>query len=85
MSEEPEVLKYPFDREVENRRIKMAVLETAEAKGSRKSQIRIAKNGIAMGLSLDFIAYSTELLLSEVQLLAEGKDIDAEYQQFAKF
>ena len=77
-NQELKVEKYPFDRQIENYRIKMAVLETAEAKGSRKSQIRIAKKGITMGLSFDFIAYSTELLLSEVQLLSEGKDIDAE-------
>ena len=69
--------KYPFDRQIENHRIKMAVLETAEERGSRKTQIKVAMLCLKDGLSHDLIVKLTDLLLSEVQLLAEGKDIDA--------
>ena len=74
--------KYPFDRQVENRRIRMAVLETAEEKGSRRTQIRVAKVCLKDGLSHDLIVELTDLWLSEVQLLAEGKDIDDEDNPF---
>ena len=74
----PQTEKYAYDRYVENRRIEMGVLETAEDKGDRKRQIKVAMKALANGLPFDFIADLTDLLLSEVQLLSEGKDIDAE-------
>ena len=77
-NQELKIEKYPFDRQIENNRIKMAVLETAEEKGSRKRQVQIAMLCLKDGFSHDLIVKLTDLLLSEVQLLAEGKDIDAE-------
>ena len=74
---EEKTLKYPFDRKVENRRIEMAVLETAEDKGRRKDQIEVAKIGLAKNLPFDLIVELSRLLPSEIQLLAEGKDIDS--------
>ena len=41
--------KYPFDRRVENRRIEMGVLETAEDKGDRKRQIKVAITCLGKG------------------------------------
>ena len=70
--------KYAYNRYVENRRIEMGVLETAEDKGIRKTQIKFALASISKGLSHDLIVELTGLLLSEVQLLAEGKSIDVE-------
>ena len=70
--------KYAYDRYVENRRIEMGVLETAEDKGIRKTQIKFALVSLSKGFSHDLIVELTGLLPSEVQLLAEGKDIDAE-------
>ena len=70
--------KYPFNRYIENRRIEMAVLETAEDKGKRKNQIQVALDCLAEGFPYDVIVKISRLLLSEVQLLAEGKDIDAD-------
>ena len=74
----PKEEKYAYDRYIENRRIEMGVLETAEDKGDRKRQIKVALTALAKGLPFDFIVELTDLLLSEVQLLAEGRDIDAE-------
>lgn len=70
--------KYAYNRYVENRRIEMGVLEIAEDKGDRKRQIKVAKKALAKGVPFDLIADLTDLRLSEVQLLSEGKDIDAE-------
>ena len=70
--------KYAYDRYVENRRIEMGVLETAEDKGIRKTQIKVALTCLEKGFTYDLIVEVSGLLLSEVQLLAEGKDIDAE-------
>ena len=70
--------KYPFDRHVENRRFEMAVLETAEEKGKRKSKIQLTKNAISLGLPFDMIVKLIGLLPSEVQQLSEGVDIDAD-------
>ncbi len=74
----PEQEKYAYNRYVENRRIEMGVLETAEDKGKRKTQIQVAMKALAKGVPFDLIADLTDLRLSEVQLLSEGKDIDAE-------
>ena len=74
---EEKTLKYPFDRGVENRRIELGVLETAEDKGRRKEQIEVAKIGLAKNLPFDLIVELSRLLPSEIQLLAEGKDIDS--------
>ena len=73
----PEKEKYPFNRYVENRRIEMAVLETAEDKGKRKTQIQFALDCLAEELPFDTVVRLSRLLPTEVQLLAEGKDIDA--------
>ena len=70
--------KYPFDRRVENRRIEMGVLETAEDKGIRKTQIKVALTCLNDSLPFDLVVKYSGLLLSEVQLLAEGNDIDVE-------
>jgi predicted transposase/invertase (TIGR01784 family) len=70
--------KYAYNRYVENRRIEMGVLETAEDKGIRKTQIKVAQNALEEGFSFDIIVKLTGLLLSEVQLLSEGKNIDAD-------
>lgn len=70
--------KYAYNRYVENRRIEMGVLETAKDKGKRENQIQVAKNALEEGFSFDIIVKLTGLLLSEVQLLSEGKNIDAD-------
>ena len=46
--------------------------------GIRKTQIKFALASISKGLSHDLIVELTGLLLSEVQLVAEGKSIDVE-------
>ena len=74
----PNEEKYAYNRYVENRRIEMGVLETAEDKGKRKDQIEVAKIGLAKNLPFDLIIDLSRLLPSEVQLLSEGKDIDVE-------
>ena len=70
--------KYLFDRHVENRRIEIAVLETAEEKGKRKSKIQLTKNALSLGLPFDMIVKVIGLPPSEVQQLSEGVDIDAD-------
>ena len=70
--------KYAYNRYVENRRIEMGVLETAEDKGKRKNQIEVAKTCLADNLPFDLVVKYSKLSLHEVQLLAEGKDIDAD-------
>ena len=70
--------KYAYDRYVENRRIEMGVLETAEDKGDRKRQIKVALTCLGDNLPFDLVVKYSGLLLSEVQLLAEGKEIDAD-------
>ena len=74
----PKEEKYAYDRYVENRRIEMGFLETAEDKGIRKTQIKVAIASLTEGLPHNLIVKISGLLLSEVQLLAEGKDIDAD-------
>ena len=74
----PNEEKYAYDRYVENRRIEMGVLETAEDKGVRKTQIKVALTCLEEGFPYEMVVKLSGLLLSEVQLLAEGKDIDAE-------
>ena len=70
--------KYAYNRYVENRRIEMAVLDTAEEKGKRKTQIQFALDCLAEGLPFDTVVRLSRLLPTEVQLLAEGNDIDAD-------
>ena len=74
----PQTEKYAYDRYIENRRIEMGVLETAEDKGIRKTQIKMALACLEDNMPYDLIVKYSGLLLSEVQLLSEGKDIDAE-------
>ena len=78
----PQTEKYAYDRYVENRRIEMGVLETAEDKGDRKRQIKVAITCLEKGFPLDLIVEISGLSLSEVQLLAEGKDIDSDDDLF---
>lgn len=70
--------KYAYNRYVENRRIEMGVLETAEDKGKRKTQIQVALDCLEDKLPFDLVVRYSRLLPFEVQLLSEGKDIDAE-------
>ena len=70
--------KYAYNRYVENRRIEMGVLETAKDMGKREYQIQVALTCLAKDFPFDLIVEVSGLLLSEVQLLSEGKDIDAE-------
>ena len=74
----PNEEKYAYNRYVENRRIEMGVLETAEDKGDRKRQIKVAITCLGKGFPFDLIVEVSGLFLSEVQLLSEGKDMDME-------
>lgn len=72
----PNEEKYAYNRYVENRRIEMGVLDTAKDMGKRGHQIEVARKGLSKNLSFDLILDLSGLLPSEIQLLAEGKEID---------
>ncbi|MDZ7879805.1 MAG: Rpn family recombination-promoting nuclease/putative transposase [Saprospiraceae bacterium] len=74
----PEKEKYAYNRYVENRRIEMGVLDTAKDMGKREHGIEVAKKGLAKNFPLDVILDLSGLTSREIQLLSEGKDIDAE-------
>ena len=70
--------KYPYNRYVENRRIEMGVLDTAKDRGKREAYIQVALGCLEDNLPFDLVVKYSHLLPSEVRLLAERKDIDAE-------
>lgn len=87
MLEAQQVLKYEnmqpddqaaYRRYIENRRIEMGVMGTAIDKAKREIMIKVAKNALKKGLSIEDIIDLTDLLEEEVLKLANGEDIDKE-------
>ncbi len=68
--------KYAYRRHIENRRIEMGVMETAEDKGKRKAAIAIAKESILEEIPIPTIAKITKLSIEEVITLYQGGELD---------
>jgi predicted transposase/invertase (TIGR01784 family) len=71
--------KAAYNRHIENRRVEMNVMDTAEEKGARKKAIQVAKTFLAAGIDMDLIAQGTQLTLEEIERLANGEDIFDNY------
>ena len=67
-----------FNKNLQNRRIQMGVLETAMLKGVRSCSIEVAKWGLRRKMYKDIIAQETKLTLDEIDRLEKGEDIDKE-------
>jgi predicted transposase/invertase (TIGR01784 family) len=85
MNEAKQILRYEnmntedqlsYRRHIENRRIEMAVKETAEDRGARKTAIRIAKEALNEGVGVELIAKITQLSIFEIEKLAKGEELD---------
>jgi predicted transposase YdaD len=63
------------NRQVENRRIRCAVIDTAKETGKREIAIEIAQKLLAFSVSVEIIAKATELSLEEVLILQSGGDL----------
>ncbi|TAE12703.1 MAG: hypothetical protein EAZ95_12045, partial [Bacteroidetes bacterium] len=65
----PDLDKQVYQRHIENRRIEMGVLETAEEEGRKKEKKTIAQNLKSLGLSTETIAQATGLTTEEINEL----------------
>lgn len=65
-----------YKRHVENHRIEISVIETAEDKGARKRSIEVAMTLLNAGSDKNLIAMATKLSLEEINKLEKGEDID---------
>lgn len=65
-----------YKRHVENHRIEISVIETAEDKGARKRSIEVAITLLKAGSDKNLIATATQLTLDELDRLQKGEDID---------
>lgn len=72
----PEVDKKAYQRHIENRRIELAVLETAIDKLKRETAIDIAKKALLANVDTTLIAEITALSIEEIMLLSAGKELD---------
>jgi hypothetical protein len=63
-------------RPIENRRVRMTVLETAMDKAIQRIQISTAQVMLQEQFSIPVIAQITKLSIEEVTLLSEGKELD---------
>jgi hypothetical protein len=54
------------------------VIDTAIGKTAWLNSIEIAKNSLAEGIPIPTVAKITKLSISEIILLSEGKDLDAD-------
>lgn len=79
MSEREDQLAYR--RHIENKRIEMGVIETAEDRVVRKKSIEFALRALKKGLSMNDIAELTDLSEEEVFSLSRGEDIDKEEEE----
>ncbi len=74
----PEDEKKAYSRRVENRRIENSVIDTAIGKTAWLNSIEIAKNSLVEGIPISTIAKITKLSILEVNLLAQGKELDSD-------
>ncbi|TAF64482.1 MAG: Rpn family recombination-promoting nuclease/putative transposase [Cytophagales bacterium] len=65
----PDLDKQVYQRHIENRRIEMAVTETAKIEGRKEEKITIAKNLKSLGLPNETIAQATGLTIEEINEL----------------
>jgi predicted transposase/invertase (TIGR01784 family) len=65
----PDLDKQVYQRHIENRRIEMAVKETAEIEGRKKEKVMIAQNLKSLGLPTETIAQATGLTPEEINEL----------------
>jgi len=65
----PDIEKQAYRRHIENKRVEMAVLETAEQKGIREGVKQTAKNFKALGVSVEIIIQATGLTQEEIEKL----------------
>lgn len=85
LEEAKRVLKYEnmttedqisYRRHIENNRIEISVIETAEFKAARKRSIEGAISLLKAGINKDIIATSMQLTLEDIDQLEKGIDID---------
>jgi PD-(D/E)XK nuclease family transposase len=85
LDEAKEVLKYEnmsredqlsYRRHVENKRVEISVIQTAEFNAARDKTIEIAKAFLKAGTSKELVATATKLTFWEIDALERGEDID---------
>ncbi|MFN0200289.1 MAG: hypothetical protein ACKVTZ_02140 [Bacteroidia bacterium] len=70
--------KAAYKRFKENRRNEASTLDTAKENAERAAYIQVAKALLKEGISPDLIAKTTNLLLAEIEKLANGEELDVE-------
>lgn len=70
--------KWAYRRHIENRRVEMAVVDTAIDKAKRQQAIEFAKKGLKKGIHIDDIIDITGLPIDEIILLSRGIELDKE-------
>jgi hypothetical protein len=78
MTERTFIDQSAYKRHIENKRIEMGVMETAEDRGIRKKSVEVAKKALEKGFSVVDIVELTNLSEQEVIALSQGEDIDRE-------
>lgn len=72
----PEKDRLDYRRHIENKRIEMAVMETAKDNAIRKKAIEVAKVLIAAKTDKNLVLLATKLSIEDIDTLMSGKELD---------